>query len=131
MIFIDSNIPMYLIGRPHANKERTISILERLVRDEERLVTDAECLQEILHRYTAIRRIEAIQTAYDALLGIVDEVFPVDYDSLILAKDLLLVSRHVSVRVTVHAAVMKRMGVERIFSFDSDFDKFSFITREF
>ncbi len=120
---------MYLIGSSHPNKERTISILERLVRDEERLVTDAECLQEILHRYTAIRRIEAIQPAYDALLGIVDEVFPVDYDALIMAKDLLLVSRQVSARDTVHAAVMKGMGVDNIFSFDSDFDEFSFITR--
>ncbi len=120
---------MYLIGADHPNKERTVSLLQRLVRDEERLVTDAECLQEILHRYTAIRRIEAIQPAFDALFGLVDEVFPVDYDALILAKDILLASSHASARDSVHAAVMKNNGIEQIFSFDSDFDAFSFITR--
>jgi len=131
LIFIDSNIPMYLIGADHPRKERTISILERLVRDETRLVTDAETLQEILHRYTAIHRIEAIQPAYDALMGIVDEVFPVKYDDLTLAKDMLLASSGISARDAVHAAVMKNIGVEHIFSFDSDFDAFSFITRIF
>jgi hypothetical protein len=38
----------------------------------------AEVLQEILHRYVAIRRRDAIQPAFDALLGVVDQVFPVD-----------------------------------------------------
>ncbi len=67
MIFIDSNILKYLIGSELPNKGRTVLILERLVRDEAPLVTDAETLQEILHRYTAIVRRDAIQPAYDAL----------------------------------------------------------------
>lgn len=122
---------MYLIGADHPNKERTISVLERLVRDETRLVTDAETLQEILHRYTAIKRIEAIEPAYKALLGIVDEIFPVGESDLLLAKDILLSSSGVSARDAVHAAVMKNNGVEQIFSFDSDFDAFSFVSRIF
>ncbi len=77
MIFIDSNIPMYLVGVAHRNKERTVSVGERLVRDEALLVTDAQTLHEILHRYTAIERTDAIQPAYDALLNTVDEVFAV------------------------------------------------------
>ncbi len=129
MIFIDSNIPMYLIGTDHPNKERTISILERLVRDETRLVTDAETLQEILHRYTAIKRVEAIEPAYNAILGIIDEVLPVTEGDLILAKDILLNSSGVSARDAVHAAVMRNNNIETIFSFDSDFDIFSFINR--
>jgi len=129
MIFIDSNIPMYLIGADHPNKERTISILQRLVRDEIRLVTDAETLQEILHRYTAIRRLEAIQPAYDALMGIIDEVLSVGEGDLVLAKDILLASGRVSARYAVHAAVMKNNNIETILSFDTDFDAFSFINR--
>ena len=35
-------------------------------------------LQEILHRYVAIDRRDAIQPAFDALLGVVDEVLAVD-----------------------------------------------------
>lgn len=37
---------------------------------QERLVTDAEVLQEILHRYVSIARSDAIQPAFDALLGL-------------------------------------------------------------
>jgi hypothetical protein len=129
MIFIDSNIPMYLIGANHPNKERTVSLLERLVRDETRLVTDAETLQEIMHRYTAIRRPEAIQPAFDALLGFIDEVFSVRIDDVIRAKDLLHSYANISPRDAVHASVMKNREIEHIFSFDTGFDAFSFITR--
>ena len=129
MIFLDSNIPMYLIGTAHPNKERTISILERLVRDETRLVTDAETLQEILHCYTAIGRRDAIQPAYDALLDIVDEVFPVEVSDMLRAKELLFSYHGISARDAVHAAVMKNRGVDTLFSFDGGYDALPFITR--
>lgn len=51
---------MYLVGAAHPNKTPARLLLERAVVSEERLVTDAEVLQEILHRYAAIRRPEAI-----------------------------------------------------------------------
>ena len=56
MIFIDSNIPMYIVGTAHPNQQQAQSLLERYVVEEQVLVTDAEVFQEILHRYTAIRR---------------------------------------------------------------------------
>ena len=59
MILIDSNIPMYLVGAPHPHKTDAQRLLERCITQEERLVTDAEVLQEILHRYVAIRRRDA------------------------------------------------------------------------
>src|ERR1700730_12512664 len=54
VIFVDSNIPMYLIGRPHPNKEGAQRLLEEAAIAGERLVTDVEVLQEILHRYDAL-----------------------------------------------------------------------------
>jgi len=54
MIFTDSNIPMYLIGADHPHKTEAQVLLERLIAAGQRLVTDAEVLHEILHRYTAI-----------------------------------------------------------------------------
>ena len=120
---------MYLIGKEHPNKSRVLSLLTRFIRDEERLVTDAETLQEILHRYRSIHRTDAIQPAFDTLLGLVDEVFSVEVTDLIRAKDFLIALPDVSARDTVHAAVMQRNGVTRIVSFDKDFDRFSFIDR--
>ena len=78
VIFVDSNIPMYLVGADHPNKETARRLLERAITDGELLVTDAEVLQEILHRYVAIDRRDAIEPATAALLGVVDEVFPVE-----------------------------------------------------
>src|SRR5438445_6914042 len=42
LILIDSNIPMYLIGAPHPHKSDAQRLLEKLVSDRQRLVTDAE-----------------------------------------------------------------------------------------
>ena len=78
MIFVDSNIPMYLIGAPHRHKTDAQRLLEKLLSERIRLVTDAEVLQEILHRYAAIDRLDAIQPAFEALLGVIDEVLQVD-----------------------------------------------------
>lgn len=76
MILIDSNTPMYLVGSKHRHKADSNLLLDDLVACEERLATYVEVLQEILHRYTVIGRPDAIQSAFDALLNIVDEVFP-------------------------------------------------------
>ncbi len=129
MILVDSNIPMYLVGAPHPHKADAQRLLEQLVTNRERLVTDAEVLQEILHRYVAIDRRDAIQPAFDALLGVVDEVLAVDGGSVEDAKQIVLGYRQLSARDAVHLAVMKRNGIRHILSFDSGFDRFPGITR--
>lgn len=122
MIFVDSNIPMYLVGSPHPHKDDARRLLEQCIAQNERLVTDAEVLQEILHRYTAINRKDAIQPAFDAVLGIVDEIFAVEPDDVTHAKDRLITTRQLSARDALHIAVMERYGVSRILSFDAGFD---------
>lgn len=129
MILVDSNIPMYLVGAEHPLKADAQRLLERCVTQRERLVTDAEVLQEILHRYVAIDRRDAIQPAFDALLGAVDEVFPVDVTAVERAKAIVLGHRRLSARDAVHLAVMERQGVRRIMSFDAGFDGFPGIER--
>jgi predicted nucleic acid-binding protein len=54
--FIDANIPMDAVGRSHPLKSPAVAILETVDRGDLRAVTDAEVLQEILHRYTALRQ---------------------------------------------------------------------------
>ena len=78
VILVDSNVPMYLVGASHPHKTDSQRILERLISERERLVTDAEVLQEILHRYVAIDRRDAIQPAFDALLGSLTKCFAID-----------------------------------------------------
>ena len=91
MILVDSNIPMYLVGAAHPHKSDAQHLLEKLVSDRQRMVTDAEVLQEIMHRYVAINRRDAIQPAFDALLGLVDDVLAVDRPVAERAKQIVLV----------------------------------------
>jgi uncharacterized protein len=122
VILVDTNVPMYLVGDDEIHKARTERLLDRAVTNRERLVTDTEVFQEILHRYTAIDRREAIQPAFDLLYGIVDEIFPIDASAIESAKTLVLGYRHLSARDALHVAVMQEHGVDRIMSFDHGFD---------
>jgi predicted nucleic acid-binding protein len=129
VIFVDSNIPMYLVGAPHAHKADAQRLLERCIADRERLVTNAEVLQEILHRYVAIERRDAIQPAFDAILGVVDDVFPVEMPDVERAKAIVLGWARLSARDALHLATMERQGITRILSFDTGFDGFPGVTR--
>lgn len=129
MIFIDSNIPMYLVGASHPHKTNAQRLLEKLIRDDQRLVTSAEVLEEILYRYVAIDRRDAIQPAFDALTGVVDEVLAVDRAAVERAKRMVLEYQRLSARDAVHLAVMEQHGIDRILSFNRGFDGFAGITR--
>ncbi|HXM95845.1 MAG TPA: type II toxin-antitoxin system VapC family toxin [Candidatus Dormibacteraeota bacterium] len=129
MILVDSNIPMYLVGAPHVHKSDARRLLEKVVSERQSLVTDAEVLQEILHRYVAIDRRDAIQPAFDALIGIVDQVLAVDRSIAERAKQIVLGYRQLSARDAVHITVMEQHGIEQIMTFDSGFDGFPGITR--
>jgi uncharacterized protein len=122
VILLDSNIPMYLIGAAHPHKLDAQRLLESAVSAGEVLLTDVEVLQEICHRYAAIGRREAIQPAFDVLLGVVDDVLAIDLADAQSAKDILLRYEVLSARDAIHVAVMQRNGIERIMSFDRGFD---------
>ena len=121
MIFVDSNIPMYLVGESHPHKFDAQRMLERAVSANERLVTDAEVLQEILHRYTAIDRRDAIQPALGAILAFVDEVIPITRHDVEAARDIVLQLRGFSARDAIHGAVMRRHGITTIMTFGRGF----------
>ena len=129
MILIDSNVPMYLVGAAHPHKADAQRLLERFAIDNRRLVSDVEVLQEILHRYVAIDRRDAIQPAFDALLGVVDQVLPITAETLHSARDIVLGSPARSARDALHAAVMRQHDIQEIFSFDRGFDDIPGIRR--
>jgi predicted nucleic acid-binding protein len=129
VILVDSNIPMYLVGAPHPHKADAQRLVEGLIANRERLVTDAKVLQEILHRYVAIDRRDAIQPAFDVILGVVDEVLGVDLAAVERAKQIVLGYRQLSARDAVHVSIMEQHGIPRILSFDAGFDSFPGITR--
>ncbi len=129
MILVDSNVPMYLVGAEHAHKQDAQRLLDTAVSGEERLVTDTEVFQEILHRYTAIERRDAIQPAFDVLDAVVDEVLGIGRDDVEEGKRIVMGGYGLSARDAIHLAIMKRAGIDRIMSFDTDYDRFPGIQR--
>ena len=96
--------------------------------DGEVLVTDAEALQEILHRYVSIHRHDAIEPAMRTILDIVEEVVSIERGDVERARDIVLGAR-LSARDAIHIAVMRRRGITRIMTFDRGFDQVPGIVR--
>lgn len=128
MIFLDSNVPMYLIGADHPNKHIARRLIDTAISHGERLVTDAEVFQEVMHRYGAIRRREAIQAAFDLIGKLVDDVLPIELATVELAHRIML-GHGLSARDAVHAASMDQAEIRTIMSFDSDFDRYPGLRR--
>jgi uncharacterized protein len=129
MIFVDANVPMYLIGRDHPHKADAQSIVERLAGERRRLVTSSEVFQEILHRFISTDRRDKIELAFETLRAIVDQVLAVESADVFAAKDLVHAHPKLSARDAVHAAVMRRREIAEILSFDGGFDGVAGITR--
>jgi predicted nucleic acid-binding protein len=129
VIFVDSNVPMYLIGTPHPHKLDAQRVMQTVIAGGEALVTDAEVLQEICHRFVAVRRRDMIQPGFDVVLEAVDEVLPVTREDVEDAKDIVLRYPALSARDAIHLAVMCRHRISRIITFDRGYDEYPGIER--
>lgn len=78
MILVDANVMMYAAGTEHPNKQPSVTFLERVARGEIEAAVNAETLQEILHRYRAIRRWTDGKAVYDMTRQILRQGHP-DY----------------------------------------------------
>ena len=122
---------MYLVGASHPNKDRLLDILMPLVQSGERFITDVEVYQEVLHRYTAIRRLDATDSAFASLDAIVDDVLTFEMSEIHAAREIVRTVDGISARDAIHVAVMRKAGMNRILSFDRGFDLCQGIDRLF
>ena len=128
--FIDANVPIYAAGRDHPYKTPCAEILGLVAESPLSFVTDAEILQELVHRYLAQERWTlGREVLRDFALVMWDRIEPVYAGDILVAGDLADQHPAVSSRDLVHAAVMVRLGVEQVVSADTDFDQLPGITR--
>jgi len=120
---------MYLIGAPHPHKTEAQLLLKRLIASGQRLVTDAEVLQEIVHRYAAIDRREAIGPAFQLVLDVVDDELPIEKADVLRAGEIVQSRALLPARDSVHIAIMERHGIRSILSFDAGFDRWPGLKR--
>ncbi len=128
--FIDANVPIYASGRENPNKQPCAQVLMLAAEHPMSFVTDAEVLQELLHRYLASERWALGREVLNSFAEVMRErIEPVYAEDIDLAAKLADSHRGISARDLVHAAVMLRLGVYQIISSDADFDRLPGITR--
>ena len=121
-VFIDSNIPMYVAGREHAHREPSRRFLRKVQRGDLEGCTSVEVLQEILYRYSALRRLDLAREVYEAFVQICPVVLSITLAETDRARDLLKEAEGISARDAIHAAVMMNHDIECIATFDAGFD---------
>lgn len=129
MILVDSNILMYAAGAAHPHKAPSVAFLERVALGEVEATTNAEVLQEILHRYRAIGRWREGVQVYDLARQLFPSVIAITGNTLDRAREILSATPSLMARDALHAAVVLHERLEGICSYDRDFDRIPGITR--
>jgi uncharacterized protein len=129
LILIDANIFMYAAGAEHPHKSPSVGLLDRVALGEIEAAVDAEVLQEILHRYRAIRRWQDGREGYALARRIVPLVVAITDQIVDRARDLLDGDARLSARDALHAAVVLDRGMEGICSYDRDLDRVAGLRR--
>ena len=118
MIFVDTNVLMYAVGREHPLREEARAFFLAALESGEVLVSSAEVLQELLHAYLPVGREATLDAALALAQGRMAQLWPVEAGDVLLAR--ALVDRHpgLGARDLLHVACCHRRGVERIKTFD-------------
>jgi len=122
-LFLDATIPIYAAGRPHPLQEPCRRIIILAAEHPLAFVTDAEVLQELLHRYMALRlwpQGRAVVEEFAATMQ--GRVEPVGVDDVLAAAAFAGAHPRLTARDLIHLAVLRRIGAQGIVTADGDFD---------
>lgn len=118
MIFVDTNVFMYAVGRPHPLCEPARNFFVACNRDRIPLVTSAEVVQELAHAYLRVGR----AATFDAALVLIErcgvDIWPLTYEDVTLARQLHERHPGLGARDLCHLASCRRRGVGDIKTFD-------------
>lgn len=123
-VFLDANIPIYAAGRTHPLKEPAARLVALVADHPDAFVTDVEVVQELLHRYLALRLWDAGRAVVEQFLALMEgHIEPLVVSDVQQAVELANRHTDISARDLVHAAVMQRLGLARIVTADADFGR--------
>ncbi len=128
-VFIDANVPMYAAGSEHPLKSPCVKMLAAAAEGQIYAVTDAEVLQEIMHRYASLGRREQGGEVAELFMRVVLDVLPVTREDMVQALALYRQYPEVQTRDVVHNAVMHSHEVRVIATADRHFEQFAGLRR--
>ena len=130
MILIDANIFMYAGGRESPQRGPCRRYLRGLVDDPSGgASTDAEVLQEILHRYHALRAAEIGFAMVDSIVRLPLPVLAVGEADVMAGRRLMELHPRLSTRDAIHLGVMEQNGIERVLSYDRGLSRVPWVDR--
>jgi predicted nucleic acid-binding protein len=119
VIFVDTSVVMYAVGRRHPLREPARAFVEDSARGRlAPLCTSAEVLQELLHAYLPVGRIETLDAAFALVDSFIPTVHAVEPDDVRLARDLAGTHPALDARDLLHLATCRRREISRIKTFD-------------
>lgn len=117
MIFLDTNVFMYAVGRPHPLRDEARDVITRHLAARRPLATSAEVLQEFLHAYLPVGRTATLDAAL-RLARDVATIWPVEEDDVVHARHLAARHPDLSARDLLHLSICRRHDVEELVTFD-------------
>ncbi|TVQ50787.1 MAG: PIN domain-containing protein [Gammaproteobacteria bacterium] len=119
MIFVDTNVIIYAVGREHPLKAEARTLFEQaLTKSGQRLVTSAEVLQELLHVYLPVGRLQTLQDALELVQRAMSDIWSVEPEDVFAAVALGEDYPTLGARDLIHLASCQRRGVREIHTFD-------------
>ena len=118
MIFVDTNVFMYAVGRPHPLRETARKFFAECVRDETSLCTSAEVVQELVHAYLPVGRSLHLDRSLSLIARCRVEVWPLEHEDVTLAIQLHEQHPGLGARDLCHLASCRRRGVREVRTFD-------------
>ena len=118
MIFVDTNVFMYAVGRSHPLREEARRFFLEQLESGEALVTSTEVLQELLHAYLPVGRLETLDAAMTLARERTVQVWAVEVEDVLTARDLVSSNPSLGARDLFHLACCARRGIKRIRTFD-------------
>ena len=115
--FIDTNVFVYAVGRPHPLRESAQELLRDRLERNVPMATSAEVLQELMHVYLPVGREDALDAAL-RLATDLTVVWSVDAEDVIAARDLSMSHPGLGARDLLHLAVCRHRGAGELLSFD-------------
>lgn len=114
MIYLDTNVVMYAVGRPHPLRD---AVRERLASQPSVLVSSSEVLQELLHAYLPVGRDLELDAAFQIVMDLTN-VLAVTLHDVRTARALAQTTPSLAARDLVHLALCLRHEVTELWSYD-------------
>ena len=121
MIFVDTNVFMYAVGRPHVLQASAQDFFIEANRNGTPLCTSAEVMQELAHVYLPTGRLQTFDATLELLASASVEVWPLEEADVALARQLHEQHPALQARDLCHLASCRRRGVREIKTFNQTF----------